>query len=56
MYLWDSAPFQVILEEAGGTFTDWQGKATIYGGNSLATNGVLFDKVMAIVKNERAVL
>ncbi len=52
MYLWDSAPFQVILEEAGGTFTDWQGKATIYGGNSLATNGVLFDKVMAIVKNE----
>jgi histidinol-phosphatase len=51
MYLWDSAPFQVIMEEAGGTFTDWKGIPTIYGGNSLATNGRLFEPVMNIVKN-----
>jgi histidinol phosphatase-like enzyme (inositol monophosphatase family) len=50
MYLWDSAPFQVILEEAGGTFTDWSGTPTIYGGNSIATNGRLFAPVMEIVK------
>ena len=25
MHLWDAGPLQVILEEAGGTFTDWQG-------------------------------
>ena len=50
MYLWDSAPFQVILEEAGGTFTDWKGIPTIYGGNSIATNGVLYNPLMEIVK------
>lgn len=50
MNLWDCGPFQVILEEAGGTFTDWSGKATIYGGESIATNGKLFDTVMDLVK------
>lgn len=49
MYLWDSAPFQVILEEAGGTFTDWRGIPTIHANESLATNTKLFDQVMAIV-------
>lgn len=50
MALWDSGPLQVIMEEAGGTFTDWQGTPTIYGGDALATNGVLFDEVMAIIR------
>ena len=27
MKIWDCAPFGVIMEEAGGTFTDWQGTA-----------------------------
>jgi len=49
MHLWDCAPLQVILQEAGGTFTDWKGTATIHGGESVATNGLLFDKVMDIV-------
>ena len=48
MAVWDCAPFGVILEEAGGTFTDWKGTPTIYGGESVATNGVLFDQVKAI--------
>ena len=50
MYLWDSAPFQVIMEEAGGTFTDWKGNPTIYGGNALGTNGHLYEPLMEIVK------
>jgi len=50
MYIWDSAPFQVIMEEAGGTFTDWQGNPTIHANESLATNGTLFEQVMDIVK------
>ncbi len=50
MHVWDCAPFGVILSEAGGTFTDWQGKPTIYGGDSVATNGVLFDPVMSLIK------
>jgi histidinol phosphatase-like enzyme (inositol monophosphatase family) len=48
MAVWDCAPFGVILEEAGGTFTDWKGTPTIYGGESVATNGALFDQVKAI--------
>jgi len=50
MYLWDAAPFGVILPEAGGTFTDWKGTATIDGGEAFATNGVLFDEVLRLIK------
>ena len=46
MNLWDCAPLLPIMEEAGGTFTDWRGVRTISGGNSIATNGLLFDEVM----------
>ena len=30
--VWDLAPLLPILEEAGGTFTDWQGRRTIHSG------------------------
>jgi fructose-1,6-bisphosphatase/inositol monophosphatase family enzyme len=50
--VWDCGPLQVILEEAGGTFTDWKGNPTIYAGESIATNGLLFDQVMELVKAE----
>ena len=49
MNLWDCAPLLPIMEEAGGTFTDWRGVRTIAGGNSIATNGILFDQVMKLV-------
>lgn len=49
MNLWDCAPFGVIMDEAGGTFTDWQGTPTIHGGESICTNGVLFNSVMKLV-------
>lgn len=39
MNVWDCAPFLPILEEAGGTFTDWKGNRTIRGGNAVSTNG-----------------
>lgn len=51
MHIWDCAPFGVILPEAGGTFTDFKGNATIAAGESVATNGVLFDQVMALLKD-----
>lgn len=54
MNLWDCAPLLPIMEEAGGTFTDWRGEKTAHGGNSIATNGLLFDEVMAVVKNNDA--
>jgi histidinol phosphatase-like enzyme (inositol monophosphatase family) len=50
MQVWDCAPFGVIMEEAGGTFTDWKGKPTIFGGEAVATNGVLFDRAMELIR------
>jgi len=49
MNVWDCAPLLPILQEAGGTFTDWNGVATIRGGNALSTNGLLFDQVKEII-------
>jgi fructose-1,6-bisphosphatase/inositol monophosphatase family enzyme len=51
MNLWDCAPLLPIMEEAGGTFTDWRGVRTVDGGNSIATNGLLFAEVMKIVES-----
>jgi histidinol phosphatase-like enzyme (inositol monophosphatase family) len=47
---WDNAPLLPIVQEAGGTFTDWQGKATIHGGDGISTNGKVFDEVMRTVR------
>jgi len=49
MNLWDCAALLPIMEAAGGTFTDWRGVRTIKGGNSIATNGRLFENVMSVV-------
>lgn len=49
MNIWDCAALLPILLEAGGTFTDWQGRPTIRGGNAISTNGRLFDQVMQAV-------
>ncbi len=52
MNLWDCAPLLPIMEEAGGTFTDWRGVRTAYGGNSIATNGALFEEVMSLIRQQ----
>lgn len=54
MNVWDCAALLPVVEEAGGTFTDWQGQRTIHGGNAIATNGLLFEEVMAIVRSANA--
>ena len=48
---WDAAPLLVILEEAGGRFTDWKGNATTFGKEGVATNGNLHDKVLRCLEN-----
>jgi histidinol-phosphatase len=50
MNVWDSAPFGVILPEAGGTFTNWQGEPTIYDRSTVATNGILLDSVLGVTR------
>lgn len=47
MNLWDAAAVQPIVEEAGGTFTDWRGKHTVLTGEGVATNGHVLDAVVA---------
>jgi histidinol-phosphatase len=47
--LWDLAPLQVIVEEAGGRFTGFDGVAAPDRGNAVASNGLLHDEVLAIL-------
>ena len=51
MNVWDCAALLPIVEEAGGTFTDWHGRRTIHGGNAISTNGILFESVMAAIQD-----
>ena len=46
---WDLAPAKILVEEAGGRFTDLDGRDTIYSGAALATNGRLHDTVLAVL-------
>jgi len=46
---WDNAALQVIVEEAGGRFSDLRGEARIDGGSGVSTNGLLHDEVIALL-------
>jgi histidinol-phosphatase len=48
--LWDLAPLQVIVEEAGGRFTDLGGAARADGGSAVSSNGLLHDAVLAALR------
>lgn len=48
--LWDLAAPRVIVEEAGGTFTDLGGVPTADGGDALASNGLLHEPALALVR------
>jgi histidinol-phosphatase len=48
--LWDLAAPQIIVEEAGGRFTDLGGTPTPAGGSAVSTNGRLHDRVLAILR------
>jgi histidinol phosphatase-like enzyme (inositol monophosphatase family) len=39
--LWDAAPVQLPVTEAGGVFTDWTGVGTLRGSGAIATNAAL---------------
>ncbi len=46
---WDAAALQPIITEAGGVFTDWRGRATAFGGDTIATNGALDAEVRRLL-------
>ncbi len=52
MNVWDAAAVQPIIEQSGGTFTDWQGRRTIYSGQGVATNGLILDEVLVILRGD----
>ncbi|MCW2572056.1 MAG: histidinol-phosphate phosphatase [Frankiales bacterium] len=45
--LWDLAALQVVVEEAGGRFTDLSGEARPDRGSVVCTNGLIHDAVLA---------
>jgi histidinol phosphatase-like enzyme (inositol monophosphatase family) len=46
---WDAAALYPIVTEAGGSFTDWTGRATAFGGDIIATNSALAGQVRDIL-------
>ena len=47
---WDLAPVKLLVEEAGGRFTDFAGTPSIYSGTALVSNGKLHDAALALIK------
>jgi histidinol-phosphatase len=47
---WDLAPAKILVEEAGGRFTDIDGKPTIESGHCAASNGLLHAHVLQAMK------
>ena len=50
---WDLAALRLLIEEAGGAFSDFEGKPTIYSGTAFATNGVLHATALAHFRGDR---
>ena len=46
---WDLAPLRLLVEEAGGRFTSWDGVPTIATDRAVATNGALHDRTLALL-------
>lgn len=47
---WDVAAVQVLVEQAGGRFSDLQGAARYDGGTALSSNGLLHDAALAVLR------
>ncbi len=49
--IWDAAAVKPIIDEAGGTFTDWAGESKIDSGDAVGSNGLIHSQVMSIIQN-----
>jgi histidinol-phosphatase len=47
---WDLAALKVIVEEAGGRFTDFDGRPSIHGGSAVASNGRIHDELLELIR------
>ncbi len=46
LYSWDLAAPLILVEEAGGRLTDFNGRRTYAGGNAVASNGLLHEIIL----------
>jgi histidinol-phosphatase len=47
---WDAAALLPVISEAGGAFTDWEGRASVFeGGGVVATNAALGDEIRSLL-------
>lgn len=48
--VWDVAPVKILVEEAGGRFTDMAGTGSVESGHAVATNGRVHDHVLRTLR------
>ena len=54
MAVWDCAALRPVIEEAGGVFTDFDGRPTHRGGSAVSTNAALAGEVRRFLCGTRA--
>jgi len=47
---WDISAFQIIIKQAGGKYSNFEGNELALGETSLATNGLLHQEMLRIIK------
>jgi histidinol-phosphatase len=47
--LWDVAALKIIVEEAGGCFSDLAGGTSLANGNGFSSNGLIHDEILALL-------
>jgi len=50
VHSWDVAAVKVIVEEAGGRFTDWDGQGGIHRPDVIASNGKVHDEALRVLQ------
>lgn len=48
---WDISAFQIIIKQAGGKYSDFEGNEYALGGTSLATNGLVHQEMLQLIKS-----
>lgn len=51
---WDICATTVLVREAGGELTSFDGSPTIYGGSALISNGLIHQKLLNIIRDSQA--
>lgn len=46
---WDAAPLPVIMREAGGMYSGWDGRETAHAPDGVSSNGLLHAEVLALL-------